>query len=103
MPEKTLIVRFNCASSEHSSPDSIPVAASDSTVLRNLDFFVTQHVHKENDAAKIASDRAALSTALTKFFSEVLPAISEILVRRNLTFALEIRDAGPLGDVQRAE
>jgi len=89
-----LHVRFTCESAEHLGPVSITVAASDSTVLRNLEWFFTEHVHKESDSMSLASDRAALYTALSTFFSEQLPRISAIMCRRKLTFALEIRDTG---------
>ena len=98
MSEETLYVRFICASTEHPKAMDIPVPAGP-TVLANLQWFVTSHVHAEGDSMRMDSDRRALYTVLEKFFAEELPRISEILVRRKLTFALEIRYAGRAGEV----
>ncbi|SRR6266436_81811 len=89
-----LHVEFRCGSGEHARPIAIPVHA-DALVDENLKWFITEHTHNENGSALAEHDRTALYSVLSKFFNEELPKISEIMMRRKLTFGFEINPGNP--------
>ncbi len=83
-------VRFGCSS----DAGKLSLRKDDFTTDENLRWFIANHVHKETDLfADVEKDRAALYSVLSKFFTEDLPRISEIMKRRKMTFEFEIKSS----------
>jgi len=86
----TLFIRFWCGSAQHIQPFDLSVAA-DHFADGNLQFFIADHIHKEIDRDRMDEDKSALYTVLSKFLTEDLPRISEIMARRKLMFGFEVK------------